>query len=66
MNNPNNIQAEVNQVNEDEPVYNGFINKSEGEKLRDDMMRSPIEKLQLFTKMLKREALFKKAVILNK
>ena len=39
----------------------GFVNKSEDEKLRESIFRSPIEKLQLFTKMLRRESIFRNA-----
>lgn len=42
-------------VNEDQPDYVGFVNRSEDEKLRENIMRSPMEKLQLFTKTLRRE-----------
>jgi len=66
MNNMNSNAENLNQVNEEQPAYVGFVHKSEDERLKEDMMRSPIEKLQLFTKMLRREALFKKATILNK
>lgn len=53
----------INQVSEDQSEYTGFINKSEEEKLKENMFRSPIEKLQLFTKMLRRESVLKKAKI---
>jgi hypothetical protein len=66
MNNMNNNSENLSQVNETQPAYIGFVYKSEDDKLKEDMMRSPIEKLQLFTKMLRREALFRKATILNK
>ena len=41
----------------------GFISKSEEEKLKEDKFRSDIEKLQLFTRMLRRNAFLNKAVI---
>ena len=66
MNNLNKGQQDLNQLNEQQPAYAGFVYQSEDDKLKEDVMRSPIEKLQLFTKMLRREALFKKATILNK
>ena len=66
MNNINKNPEKLSQVNEDQSAYVGFVYKSEDDKLKEDIMRSPIEKLQLFTKMLRREALFKKATILNK
>jgi hypothetical protein len=53
----------INLVNKEQPEYIGFIQKSEDEKLRDDVFRSPIDKLQLFTKMLHRESVLKKAKI---
>ncbi|MEO8711307.1 MAG: hypothetical protein ABI405_04240 [Parafilimonas sp.] len=56
--NPENILL----VNEEQPEYIGFIHKSEDEKLKENMMLSPIEKLQSFTKMLRRESLFKNAM----
>lgn len=52
----------LNQVSDGQSEY-GFINKSEEEKLRENIARSPIEKLQLFTKMLRRESVLKKAKI---
>jgi hypothetical protein len=53
----------INLVNKEQPEYIGFIQKSEDEKLRDDVFRSSIDKLQLFTKMLHRESVLKKAKI---
>jgi hypothetical protein len=53
----------LSQVNENQSEYSGFINKSEDEKLKQNVMRSPIKKLQLFTKMLRRESVLKKAKI---
>lgn len=53
----------INLVNKEQPVYIGFIQKTEDEKLRDDVFRSPIDKLQLFTRMLHRESVLKKAKI---
>ena len=53
----------LSQLNENQSQYTGFINKSEDEKLKQNVMRSPIEKLQLFTKMLRRESVLKKAKI---
>lgn len=56
------IQASNNKLEEPSAVY-GFVSKSEDEKLREDIFRSDIEKLQLFTRMLRRNASLKKAVI---
>lgn len=44
------------------PRY-GFVTISEDEKLRDDIYRSDMEKLQLFTKMLRRNALLNKVSV---
>jgi len=41
-------------------------NISDEERLRTDIYRPDIEKLQLFTKMLRRNALLKNAVITHK
>ena len=49
-------------VEENSPTY-GFVAKSEEEKLKEDIFRSDIEKLQLFTLMLRRNASLKKAII---
>ncbi len=46
--------------------YRGFINISEDEKLLEDYRKSGIEKLQLFTKMLRRNAMFNKAKLITK
>ena len=62
MKNLNADTQNLNQVSDGQSEY-GFINKSEEEKLRENIARSPIEKLQLFTKMLRRESVLKKARI---
>lgn len=49
-------------VEEQQPAY-GFISKSEEEKLIEDIFRPDIEKLRLFTRMLRRNALLNKAVL---
>lgn len=49
-------------VTEDAAQY-GFSFKSDTERLREDIYRPDIEKLQLFTQMLRRNALLDKAVI---
>jgi hypothetical protein len=43
-----------------------FITDSEREQIRRDIYRSDIEKLKLFTRMLKQNALFKRAKISHK
>lgn len=52
----------INVVEELTPQY-GFVFKSDEEKLREDIFRPDIEKLQLFTRMLRRNATLNKAVI---
>lgn len=52
----------VNTVNEESPEY-GFVSISEEEKLKQDIFRPDIEKLQLFTRMLRRNATLNKAII---
>jgi len=54
-----------NILNEDAPAY-GFAHKSEDEKLRENIYRSDKEKLLVFTKMLRLNAMLKKAVITHK
>jgi hypothetical protein len=46
------------------PVQNSIL--TEEERLRKNIYRSDMEKLRLFTKMLRTNALFKKAVITHK
>lgn len=41
-------------------------NDPERERLKRDIYRSDIEKLQLFTRMLRQNALFKKAKVIHK
>jgi len=45
---------------------NFITSASESERLRKDVFRSDIDKLQLFTKMLRRNALLRKAKISHK
>jgi hypothetical protein len=53
---------ENNQLREPIASYKGFVHKSEDEKLMKDVLRTDIEKLHLFTKMLRRNATLNKAV----
>lgn len=53
----------LNQVSEPSAQYTGFAHLSEDEKLLNDILRPDIEKLQLFTKMIRRNATLNKAVI---
>lgn len=48
---------------EDTPVQYGFVSKSEDEKLREDIFRPDMEKLQLFVRMLRRNVVLNKAAI---
>jgi len=54
-----------NFLNEDSSSY-GFVHKSEIEKLKENVFRSDKEKFILFTKMLKRSSMLKKAIITHK
>ena len=48
---------------QEQPAGYGFIAISEEEKLKQDIFRPDIEKLQLFTRMLRRNASLDKAII---
>ena len=52
----------MNMLEEHFPKY-GLVTKSEEEKLREDIFRPDIEKLRLFTRMLRRNTLLNKAII---
>jgi hypothetical protein len=52
-----------NAVKESQPVY-GFVTKSPEEKILDLINRSDMEKLQAFTRMLKRNATLKRVKVL--
>jgi len=43
-----------------------LVPKTDEERLREDIYRSDMEKLQLFTRMLRRNAMFKNAKITHK
>jgi hypothetical protein len=49
-----------------EPVESYLTNSPEAERLKKDVFRPDMEKLQLFTKMLRTNAILKKAVITHK
>jgi hypothetical protein len=49
--------------NRKEATHAAQLTEKESEQLRKDIFRSDMEKLKLFTEMLRKEALFKKAVI---
>ncbi len=56
---------EKNQL--DEPITSyGFVHKSEDEKLLEDVFKSDLEKLRLFTRMLYRNSSLRKVKILRK
>ncbi len=55
----------VSKIAEPSSQY-GFLHQSEDEKLLQDATRPYIEKLQLFTRMLKRNKLLNKAIITSK
>ena len=63
----NNLSEIINQdeLMEDRVGYVGFVHKSEEEKLREDIFRSPMEKLHLFIQMLRRELVLKNARIIK-
>lgn len=58
----NDIVKGKDVVNEPQPLY-GFVSKSPEEKLADLVFRSDIEKLQAFTKMLRRNATLKRGIV---
>jgi len=57
--------SKTNEVNEPQSQYRGFVNISEDEKLLANMNRPDIEKLQSFTKMLRRSKTLKTFKILD-
>ena len=58
----NHLSHKKNTVEESQPVY-GFVSKSPEEKLSDLVFRSDMEKLQAFTRMLRRNATLKRGVV---
>jgi hypothetical protein len=54
--------VQLNMV-EEGPLEYGFVSKSEEERLKEDVFRSDMEKLRLFTRMLRRNASLKRAII---
>jgi hypothetical protein len=53
-------------TNEQEAAQTVQLNDGEKERLLQDIHRSDLEKLRLFTAMLRKEALFKRAVVTHK
>lgn len=49
--------------NSDNSKSAGFIHESEDDRLIRDMNRSPMEKLMLFTQMIRRERMYKQGRI---
>lgn len=58
----NDVMQGKDSVQEPQPLY-GFVSKSPEEKLADLVFRPDIEKLQAFTKMLRRNATLKRGVV---
>jgi hypothetical protein len=58
---------EINKsaLNEERAEYVGFVHKSEDQKLREDIFRTPTEKFHLFTQMLRREFVLRNARIIK-
>ena len=52
-----------NSENSDNSKSAGFIHESEDDRLIRDMNRSPMEKLMLFTQMIRRERMYKQGRI---
>ena len=61
-NEKNSYNNHINRVEEQFLKY-GFVSKSEEEKLKEDIFRPDMEKLHLFTTMLRRNASLTKAII---
>ena len=51
------------QVNKPADSFTGFVHQSDDERLLQDIIRPDIEKLNLFTKMLRRNATLNKVVV---
>ena len=43
----------------------GFVHQSEDDRLLKDAKRSPLEKLMLFTQMIRRERMYKQAKVIK-
>ena len=64
MNDDPTSQNQFNEIpNSDISKSVGFINESEDDRLIRDMNRSPMEKLMLFTQMIRRERMYKQGRI---
>ena len=60
-----NQDSKINENNkvEDKPAFYGFVFRSPEDKLLEDINRSGLEKLQLFTRMLRRAKMFDNAIV---
>ena len=67
MNDDSTSQNQGNDFQDSENSDNskpaGFIHESEDDRLIRDMNRSPMEKLMLFTQMIRRERMYKQGQI---
>ena len=64
MNDDATSQNQFNEIpNSDNSISAGFIHESEDDRLIRDMNRSPMEKLMLFTQMIRRERMYKQGRI---
>ena len=67
MNDDPTSQNQFNEIPNSENSENsklaGFIHESEDDRLIRDMNRSPMEKLMLFTQMIRRERMYKQGRI---
>ena len=59
----NQFNEKPNSDNYDNSKSAGFIHESEDDRLIHDMNRSPMEKLMLFTQMIRRERMYKQGRI---
>ncbi|MGX5687747.1 hypothetical protein [Arcticibacter tournemirensis] len=56
------VKSSENTLQEKANSYNtGFILESEDDRLLKDSLRPPIEKLQLFTRMIRRNTMLKRS-----
>jgi len=60
-----NQELKINENNkvEDKPAFYGFVFRSPEDKLLEDINRSGLEKLQAFTRMLRRNATLKRGIV---
>lgn len=58
--------ALMSEKNKESEIVALSMTDAEKERIKRDVYRSDIEKLRLFTRMLKQNALFKKAKVIHK